>query len=398
LPSRQRTLALALCYLALVMGAQAVHANMAARQLYTHDVGSGALTAPGTGKLHVREVSLQLDFRASGRQASIAEYVLVNLDPAETWEDELIFVSTAATVTVTVDGRPAQVKPYGPYFKQSPGVARDLGVGIQGNGFRVRLPPGQESRIVVSFLCAPGKLELNTRYEDQQDGLLRLNLVHRPSAIDDHYFFSYPLWPAYGFAGGTGAMAITLLSGPGASPPEGADHAAWAAQPLAQGNTRWTIRLPAATAMTNTPMRQVYVRYPQPRPSRWHLGASAFAGLRFASRNEPLLSPHLALSADVVIDGIGACMLGGETAFSRSASVSLAFQRGPVSPWVSAYLGGAVLATFSPEVTPGFELRAGTRLVWLPLDIAFQAHPWAKPGEGDVARWRLLAGVRAGMW
>jgi hypothetical protein len=371
---------------------------MGAREFFTDGTGSGALTAPGTDKIRVREILLHLDFRESGRQASTAQYLLVNLHQEQAWEDELIFVSTAATVTVTVDDSPVQVKAYGNAFPRSERVQKDLGQNIQGNGFRVRLLPGQESRIAVRFLCAPGKHEHSTFFDMKDGGLLRLDLGHKPSLLDETHFFSYPLWPAYGFAGGTGEMAITLLTGPGALPPTGTDQVEWSAQPLATGDTRWTIRLPAATTVANAPLRQVRLEYPQPRPARWHLGASAFAGLRFAGKNEDLASPHLAISADLIIDGIGAFMLGGESEFTRSASLSLAFQQGPANPYVSAYVGGAVLATFGPEVTPGIELRAGARAVYIPLDLVFQLHPWVTPGEGHVARWRLIVGFRAGVW
>ena len=398
MPSGQRKLALALCGLILVGGTQAARSNMAARSFFTAGKGAGALTAPGTAQLRVRQVSLSLDFREAGRQPSTAEYLLANLDLAQAWEDELVFVSTAVDITVSVDGVLAKVTPYGGRLSHGRELLQALPGATRSHGFRVRLAPGQESRVAISFVCEPGMIERNTSFEDASDGLTRYEVVHERSSAIDQLFFSYPLWPAYGFAGGTGEMSIALLTGPGASPPAGTSQTAWAAQPLPQGETRWTIRLPEARSVANAPMRDVTVRYAKPRTTRWHLGASAFAGLRIASQNESLLAPHLALSADVIIAGLGAIMLGGESAFAHSASLSLAFQRGPVSSWVSAYLGGAVLATFSPDVTPGFELRAGIRLVWLPLDLAFQAHPWAKPGEGDVARWRLLVGLRAGMW
>lgn len=371
---------------------------MAARELFTPGFGAGALTAPGTDSIHVQEVSLSLDFRELGRQPSMAEYVLVNRHPTQIWEDELIFVSTAPTVTITVDGVPTQVTSYGTRFSQREQAVRDLGTGLKGNGFRLRLLPGQARLVAVRFLCAPGTYQRNTAAETRFDGLLRLELFHRTEVRDDRHDYSYPLWPAYGFAGGTGAMAITLLTGSGAQPPESAALATWTAQPLPEGDTRWTVRLPAARSITNAPMRDVYVRYPQPRLSRWHFGSSVFAGVRFAGQNEKVAAPHLSVSADLVHERAGAFMLGGETEFAHSLSLSLAFQHGPVNQYVSAYLGGAVLATFTPAVVPGFELRAGARLLYLPLDLAFQLHPWVTPGEGHVALWRVIVGLRVGVW
>jgi hypothetical protein len=193
-------------------------------------------------------------------------------------------------------------------------------------------------------------------------------------------------------------MAIGVLTGPGVTPPERSPAGAWTAQALPAGETRWTIRLLEARAVDQAPMRDVLVRYPAVPESAFRVGASVFAGSRFAGKNEHLASAHLALSADLIVAGWGAFSLGAETAFAQSASLALGFQRGAVSPFVSGYLGAAVLATLRPAPTPGFELRAGTRMVWLPLDVAFQVHPWVTPVQGQVARYRLIVGLRVGVW
>jgi hypothetical protein len=386
--------ALAALVACLPIGAREVRANMGARSFFTPAKGSGALTAAGTPQIRVQEVSLSLDLREVGRGPSTAEYLLVNLDPAQAWEDELIFVSSAPTITVTEDGTPRSVKPR----ERDQESTRAWGLDDHGNGFRIRLAPGQTSRIVVAFTCEPGTQQTKLSEEYGRDGLTRLSAFGNASFLASASHFTYPLWPAYGFAGGVGEMSIAVLTGQGVEPLEGTTSTAWTSQPLARGETRWTIRLPATSSHEQVPLREVTVRYPSRRPSRWKLGASAFAAIHFAGRNERLVSPHLAVSADIIAAGLGALMLGAETAFARSASLSLAFQHGVAVSFVSAYVGGAILASFSPQATPGFELRVGTRLVWLPLDLAFQAHPWVTPGEGRVARYRVLAGVRVGVW
>jgi hypothetical protein len=191
-------------------------------------------------------------------------------------------------------------------------------------------------------------------------------------------------------------MAVVLLAGPGASPPENPSTGAWLGQALPRGETRFTVVLPEARSAAQAALQEVVVEYPSASP-RWRLGASLFAGLRLASRNENTVAPHLAASVDAVVVGVGAVTLGGETSFSRSASLSLGLQRGDANSWLSYYLGGAALLTFDPSPNPGFELRLGGRAVYLPLDLAVQTHPWVTPGQGHVARYRLILGVRLGI-
>jgi hypothetical protein len=387
-----------LACLGLCATASKARGNAAARSFFTQGKSAGALAVRAAGAIRVAEVSLLLDFRESGRQASTAEYLLVNLDQVEEWEDEVIFLSSAPSVTISVDGRDVPVKQYGRSFERSPQIEKALSPRVEGNGFRIHLGPGQRLRVVVTFVCEPAVLTSNLHYEWGADGLTRWDVSGRPGLGLDRRSFTYPLWPAYGFGGGVGEMAIAVLTSKGATPPKDGPSLAWTRQELPEGETRWTIRLPGAASVDMAPMRDVDIDYPQPRRSRWSFGASVFAGARFATRNERLVSPHLGLSADAIVTHLGMLSLGAETGFNRSGSLSLAFQRGAASPMVSLYLGGALLASLAPHLTPGFEARAGIRLLWLPVDLALQAHPWATPGEGRVARFRVIAGVRLGAW
>jgi hypothetical protein len=343
--------------------------------------------------IRVQAVQVLLDMRQTGRGASSAQYLLANLDGQRDWEDEIIFVSTASDVAITLDGRAVPVTAY-PRFAAAPAL-QSLRASTIGHGFRVHLTPGQQRRIDVRFTCEPGRLTLSTQRAWGQDGLTRPSTEHRPEALARLDFW-YPLWPAYGFSGGVGPMAITIISSHGATPPTAPRSGpAWQAHVDAAGDTRWTIQLPPALRLEDAPLPEVNIFYDQPR-HRMGLGASVFAAARFATQNEPTAAPHLGLAADLIVAELGMFSVGAETAFNRSATLSLAFQTGQAGPWVSAYVGGAALLTLSPEATPGIEARAGTRLIYLPLDVAVQVHPW--PRADQVARLRVLVGLRLALW
>jgi hypothetical protein len=380
--------------LAVFAYAQPAWANAAAREFFTPSTGEGALTAANTRQVRVQAVSLALDFRLAHRGDSTAEYLLANLSDQQAWEDEVIFVSTAYAIGVTIDGNPVAARSYGRHFSQRPDIAKALKNGANGNGFRVHLAPSQQCRIVIVFRNEPASHTTNPNHQFTRDGLTPL---HALTAVPS-YDFTYPLWPAYGFEGGVGPMGIALLTSRGALPPSDSPTSTWTSQPLPQGETRWILHLPEARSIEQAPLQEVEIRYPRPISSRWRLGASAFAGARFATQNERSAAAHLAVSVDTIVADLGAFTLGGETSFTHSASLSLGFQRGESGSFASYYLGGAALLSFGPSATPGFELRTGFRLVWLPLDLAVQTHPFVTPGEGHVARFRFIAGVRMRVW
>ncbi|HEX7599568.1 MAG TPA: hypothetical protein VF518_15230, partial [Polyangia bacterium] len=338
-----------LAALCLGMGTEVrlAQANAAARSFFDPTRGQGALTIADTRQVRAERVSVSLDFRLNGRGTSRAEYLLANLDGEREWEDEIIFVSSAESVTVTVDGIAVPTERRGQAFSSRPELVQALGPLVEGHGFRVRLAPRQQRLIAVDFDCKPALLR--TYGHAGADGLTRelRRDKHRPPDLVESTF-SYPLWPAYGFGGGVGPMTVSVLTDQGALPPPGPGNVPWTVEERPQHEKRWRIVLPAADSIAKAPLRDVIVRYPARRPVTWSMGATGFAGVRFATRNEGLARFHLAASADLIVHNLGAFSLGGETAFSHSASISLGFQRGEAGEMAAYYLGGSGLLTFGP--------------------------------------------------
>jgi hypothetical protein len=360
----------------------------------TNARGAGALVGNDGSPVRLVRVEINLDLRQQKRGVSSVEYELVNTDVNAPWEDELVFVSTASTVTVTLDHVVIPARSLGVPWRPELAFEERLEGAYQGQSFRVRLGPGERRHLCVTFDCEPAEAHYDDTGRIYTDGLWReFTRDVRPRLVSKR--FVYPLWPAYGFGGGVGPMRVTVLTDPGATAPAPPSGHRWQYHPGKP--EQWFIELPEAVSVEAAPLREVVVDYPTEMQRQVYAGASVFAAARFASNNEPLLRPHLEVSADLVVAGVGGFSLGASTAFSKSTTFSTTYQRGLTSPYGSYYIGGGGLVTYAGSASPGMELRVGGRLLVVPLDLSVQVHPWAEKSRGDIAALRVLVGFRIGL-
>jgi hypothetical protein len=398
----------------------------------------GTLIAPNANDLRVQRVALELDFRRQHRGTSKAEYLVTSLSSTEAWDGDLVFASTAKLDSVEVDGKQASLKsvPVDGLAKDctlSASMMESFPAADRASAFHVNLSPHQVRRILVRFAAAPLHQRIVVHTEDTADGLAR----HKPgderfiggftvnpivaSKVSLRDFFEYPVLPACGFGAGVGPIRIAVLTDADAKPVLGRVSTvcyAWQEEPISEHEAWFRVELPClvwgtqaapeedhwvgsdgvrCVSRTTTSREEPYVRFEYSEPGfTWPFGASLFAGAQIASSNEPIVGFHLAGTLDWMIARVGTIMLGGETSFARSASVSVGYQRGGSGDWASFYGGVSTLMTFAPSATPGIEARAGGRFFFVPLDVAVQLHPWADGRH--VAPLRFIAGLRVAVW
>lgn len=387
----QRQLALAaLLFASLVT--PTVSANMAQPSFVEAARSSGVLTTEKTDRVRVSRIDLDLDFRERERAACTARYELESPDELDL---PLAFVAAATVISVTVDGAPvpfAALRPTGRYHVTTP-HQRNHSFGddrAAEHTFALHLRPGERRVVVVTFDATPGGFSERIT---EGDGLTRLS-DSGGGYVKSAVLLDYPLWPAVGFGGGVGPIAIKLRVSDGATL-----RAPGVGLPTTSNAALLEVTIPARPGASSIDdelsVREIEVSYPVPLPPK--IRGSVFGAMRVSSGDEKSFRPEIRATVDVLVPKTGAISLGAHSDFDGTLAAVLTGQRGSASAYGSAYVGAGVVAFARPGAALGVEGSFGFRALIVPLDLALQIVPLrSAAAAASVGQVRGLVGLRIG--
>ncbi len=378
----------------------AAHANVGPKEQEVRRTPLGHLQIIGASPLRAQSVSVRLDFRRFPAQDdSTAEYELENTNKEQAWSGELFFLANAVNVRVSLGDKPLTTRRVSESHVDASHQTSEWGDAAR-YYMNVTFQPGEQLRIRVQFRCLPTHHHVIMRPEEerQSDGLTRLRGAWGDrsfsKARDATIEYQYPIWPALGFGGGLGGMSIAMLADSDAIP---SPNVPWTRVQDDNGTVRFHAVLPAADKASEYPAEQVGVEYDDAHRESPRLGLTLFPALRLYSGGGQSKWFNMRATADLVVPRVAGFSLGAESDLSRSYSALLGIQKGTASAYASYYISGAGIAVIRPGFAAGFEVGAGLRLLVLPLDLAVQVFPYRSASAQDVARYRILLGLKVGL-